>query len=137
MKTSDGNGDVLMGAQASEDTTQQAAISPNDYVREEPEQAEPNQLTGEEEAPLTIWAEAPEETYSEWPPEKERRPEDEEWLAAQAPAALEAEEEWTAGMVRPEQELEEPEWEEEPLGQAAQPSLEELKEAEANDRYGA
>lgn len=135
MNTSDANGYDLAGARASEDATRGPGISPNEYVREEPEQAEPNQLTGEEEAPLTSWAEPPLETYAEWPPANERRPEDEEWLAAQEPAALEAEEEWTAGMDRPQQEAEEPEWEEEPLGQAAKPQ-EDLEEAEADDRYG-
>ncbi len=135
MKTSDANGADLTGANLS-DSAPEMALPPSDDMRDELE-PEPNQLTGEEEEPLISWAEAPAEEYAEWSAAEERRADEEEWPAAQEAVAQEAEEEWTAGMVRPPLEPEEPEWEEEPIGRAAQSPLRELEEAEADDKYGA
>jgi len=86
----------------------------------------------EERQPPPVWAEAP----VEWPEEKERRDEEEGWPSTEEPEAQAAVEEWTAGMIRPELEAEEPEWEEEPPWNASEPLMKEPEEAEDEFKYG-
>lgn len=89
-----------------------------------------------EEQSLASWPEAP----SEWPEQEgrrnEEREEEEEWPITEEGEAEAAEEEWTAGRMRPQSVPEAPEWEEEPIGAEMAPPIEEPLEAEDEAKYG-